>query len=164
MFLTKVCEAFIKFKIFFLWCPSMWHTTGKNIMANITVDFLRNKIESIECSKSLTHFVTSYYLLNLIKSSLFQVEQTLLTILCLNACTSLLTFYWLSSDTETCTGAPLKVYSNLKFTHDGKYVVVQFFSLVQFFLNWYRIYWTGTKLQLTTVELKLIPGRQVDKK
>lgn len=101
----------------------------------------------------------SYY-----KSSLFPVEQTLLTILCLNACTSLLTFYWLSSDTETCTGAPLKVYSNLKFTHDGKYVVVQFFSLVQFFLNWYRIYWTGTKLQLTTVELKLIPGRQVDKK
>ena len=25
------------------------------------------------------------------------------------------------------------------------YVVVQFFPLVQFFLNWYRLYWTGTK-------------------
>ena len=27
---------------------------------------------------------------------------------------------------------------------DSAYVVVQFFPLVQFFLNWYRIHWTGT--------------------
>ena len=26
----------------------------------------------------------------------------------------------------------------------GAYVVVQFFPLAQFFLNWYRIHWTGT--------------------